>query len=104
MKNLSKKNIDIVINKVLRETLEEKANEIKSNLKNELDEKMMDDAHPTFGNMTPEELRSFYKKMKKDGINLKDKSHKPKPKDDDEEEYPDFGFGDSISENNMCNE
>ena len=28
MKNLSKKNIDIVINKVLRETLEEKANEI----------------------------------------------------------------------------
>ena len=104
MKNLSKKNIDIVINKVLRETLEEKANEIKSKLKNELDEKMMDDAHPTFGHMTPEELRSFYKKMKKDGIYLKDKSHKPKPKDDDEEEYPDFGFGDSISENNMCNE
>ena len=34
MKNLSKKNIDIVINKVLRETLEEKANEIKSKLKN----------------------------------------------------------------------
>ena len=99
MKNLSKKNIDIVINKVLRETLEEKASEIKSKLKNELDEKMMDDAHPTFGHMTPEELRSFYKKMKKDGIYLKDKSHKPKPKDNDEEEYPDFGFGDSISEN-----
>ena len=93
MKNLSKKNIDIVINKVLRETLEEKASEI-----------MMDDAHPTFGHMTPEELRSFYKKMKKDGIYLKDKSHKPKPKDNDEDEYPDFGFGDSISENNMCNE
>jgi len=105
MKNLSKKNIDIVINKVLRETLEEKANEIKSKLKNELDEKMMDDTHPTFGHMTPEELRSFYKKMKKDGINLKDKSHKPKPKnDDDEDEFPDFGFGDAISENNMCNE
>ena len=105
MKNLSKKNIDIVINKVLKETLEEKANEIKSKLKNELDEKMMDDAHPTFGHMTPEELRSFYKKMKKDGIYLKDKSHKPKPKDDDEDEYPDFGFGDDIvSENNMCNE
>jgi hypothetical protein len=33
MKNLSKKNIDIVINKVLKETLEEKANEIKSKLK-----------------------------------------------------------------------
>lgn len=52
MKNLSKKNIDIVINKVLRETLEEKANEIKSKLKNGHKPKPKDDnedEYPDFG-------------------------------------------------------
>lgn len=65
MKNIS---ITKLVNKVLNETLEEKAQKITNNLKNkEVSEDMggMEDEHPVFGRMTPEDLKKYTQELMK---------------------------------------
>ena len=61
MKLQNKKNIDKLINKVLNETLESKAETLETKLKKGLEEDLggMEDTHPTFGEFTPEDMEKW---------------------------------------------
>jgi hypothetical protein len=70
MKKLNKNYINNLVSRVLKETLEEKADTLVSKLKSNVTEKMdgMDDTHPKFGemnfsNMSDEELDDLFKKI-----------------------------------------
>lgn len=95
--------------KILSETLQDKVETLENKLKY-VDEDMggMDDEHPTFGKMTPDELNSYSEKFHKH------KSPKNKYKvdfegdteSDDETEFPDFfeTFEQDTKEGEMCSE
>lgn len=70
MKKIDKNYINNLVSKVLKETLEEKADNLVSKLKSNVNEKMggMDDTHPKFGKMnfskmSDEELDDLFKKV-----------------------------------------
>ena len=99
MKNSS---INKLVNKVLNETLEEKADKLVNKLKNkEVSEDMggMEDEHPTFGRMTPEDLKQYTKEL------LKKYNSEPENNEDDED-FPDFveTFESDVEESEMCSE
>ena len=102
MKNIS---ITKLVNKVLNETLEEKAQKITNNLKNkEVSEDMggMEDEHPVFGRMTPEDLKKYTQELMK----KYDLDPETEQEDNDDEEFPDFveTFESEVEEGEMCSE
>ena len=113
MKNSS---INKLVNKILNETLEEKADKLVNKLKNkEVSEDMggMEDEHPTFGRMTPEDLRQYteelLKKYNLEPENNKDDKDFPNlepENNEDDEDFPQFveAFESDFEEGEMCSE
>lgn len=103
MKLQNKKNIDKLINKVLNETLESKAETLETKLKKGLEEDLggMEDTHPTFGEFTPEDMEKFVKKhMGKK--HSKYEVDEPNVNDDESEE--DWNMGDIFESKEECSE
>ena len=106
-----KKNlVENLTKKILSETLQDKAEALESKLKKDVNEDLggMEDAHPTFGEMTPEDLEKYTKKhfgtidtQDDEWINLN-----VGPEDEEADEYPDFieAFESEKSEAEMCSE
>jgi hypothetical protein len=91
--------------KILSENLQDKAETLENKLKNvEEDMGGMEDEHPIFGKMTPDDLEQHSKKLKKHTF----KKHPSKKHEDDpeDEEFPDFieAFEEETQEKEMCSE
>jgi hypothetical protein len=67
MKKLSNKSIDKLTSKILKETLEEKADNLVSKIQNLQELGGMEDEHDIFGEMTPEQL-DFIGKLNDDEL------------------------------------
>ena len=104
MKLQDKKNIDKLINKVLNETLQSKADTLETKLKKGLEEDLggMEDNHPTFGEFTPEDMEKYLKKhFKKHSKSEKNNEPFVKPTSTEDE---DWNMGDIFEDKTTCDE
>jgi hypothetical protein len=90
MKKLSNKSIDKLTSKILKETLEEKANNLVSKIQNLQELGGMEDEHDIFGEMTPEQL-DFIGKLNDDEL----RAFLAQKRRGDDEEEDELEYGDT---------